>query len=533
MSGDGDDGRRNRIIAIILAVVILILLVFGIARLLGGGDDKGGGEDVTPTVTVEVTPTATPGADGPVDLTGDPTREADATPEPTIPRGGDNQRGEQDGGPDIRPTVTATEIALTSEVALNCQGHCLVRMEGKDQAKALDEANARISWGEGEISWLVVTPQQAEVLDRTQTLTMILPNEPETYRLYAVKAPAAENLRERIEPNGKILDAVDRYYLVEWNSVPAVVKPVTDWGYAVFKLAPRQPERIAEPGVLGPAKDANAWDLMAQASQPNVERHIDVLARMSPLDGNEWGTRYYTFPGNQIAADYLFQELESYGFTVWYEDFLMWDGVLLVNVVAELEGKDTSKTYALMAHLDSNNITNIRIAPGADDNASGIATVLEVARILSQYELNNNLHVTFVNAEEVGIIGSNQWAKTRVRSGDNVEGVLNIDSVGSVRNRPVLITNSGPASSWMQRQMTRVNADYTLQETLQHHQTDKIVADDNFVRSEGIHAIMVARELYESNSIHHTTRDIPENVSMPGVVDTIRIILIMTWEMTR
>lgn len=527
-SGDGEDGNRNRIIAAIIALVIILLIIFGITRIFGG-DDSGDG-DVTPVPTQVIDSESTPDG-GPTDLTTDGTETPPATDEPEIPRGGDNQRGEEGDIPDVPPTETAV-VELTNEVARACSGLCLVRMEGQDQQAALDEASARVSWADGDISWIVVTPTQAEILGRTQTLTLI-ENDPRTYNLYIVKTPDDHNQRDVVTPHGTIIDETGRYYLVRWNSVPAVVKPVTDWGYAVWKIAPAQPEVIAETQMNGPARDTDGWTLMGQVRQDNVERIVNDLSHVGELDNSGFGTRYYTYPGNQIAADYLFQELESYGLSVWYEDFIMWDGYLLVNVVAEIPGNDDSEIYAVMAHFDTINNDNPRVAPGADDNASGIAVALEVARILAGYELEHPVRIAFVNAEEVGIIGAPAWAREANGNGVSITGVFNVDSVGSIRNRPYLITNGDNGSSWMQQHLTTINNTYDLRETLDHKQTNAIVADDNFVRAEGIPAIMVARELYQANEFHHTVNDTPANVSIGGVVDTVYIILLAVWDLAK
>lgn len=526
-SGDGDDGNRNRIIAAIVALVILLLIVFGLTQLLSDGDSGDNGDDATPVPTTIIDTSSTPDT-GPTDLT-DTTETPPVTEEPEIPRGGDNQRGDGGDLPDSAATVAA-EVELTSEVARACTGFCLVRMEGPDQQSALDEADARVSWEDGDISWLVVTPQQAEILQRSHTITLI-ENDPRTYNLYIVKAAEDNNQRDVVAPHGTIIDEIGRYYLVRWNSVPAIVKPVTDWGYAVWKIAPAPPAVIAEIGTNGPARDTNGWSLMEQVNQGNIENTVNELSHMGELDNSGFGTRYYTFPGNQIAADYLFQELESYGLTVWYEDFIMWDGYLLVNVVAEIPGSDDSEVYAIMAHFDTINNDNPRIAPGADDNASGIAVTLEVARILAGYELEHPIQIAFVNAEEVGIVGAPAWARSQNANGVPIQGVFNVDSVGSIRNRPVVITNADANSAWMQQHMSSVNAEFELMETFDHHQSEAIVADDNFVRAEGIPAVMVARELYGLNEFHHTNQDVMENVSIGGVVDTTYLILLSVWQL--
>ena len=527
-SGDDEDGNRNRIIAAIAALVILVLIVFGLTRIFSGDGDSGDDGVATPAPTQVIDSQSTP-EDGPTDLTDEfPTPEE--TEEPEIPRGGDNQRGQVEEGEPPPDDVAAVEPK--SEIARACSGFCLVRMEGQDQQAALDEASARVSWAEGDVSWIVVTPVQAEILQRTHTLTLI-ENDALTYNLYLVKAPADHNQRDVVAPHGTIIDYTGRYYLVRWNSVPAIVKPVTDWGYAVWKIAPAQPEVIAEAQTNGSARMVNGWAMMEQVRQDNVERVVNDLSHIGELDNSGLGTRHYRFPGNQIAADYLFQELESYGLNVWFEDFIMWDGYLLVNVVAEIPGNDSSEVYAMMAHFDSMNNENPRVAPGADDNASGLAVTLEVARVLAGYELEHPVIIALVNAEEEGLFGAAYWAKDIKRNGVNVAGVYNIDSVGSVRNRPYMMTNSDERSSWMQRHLSTINSTYGMQETIEHFQREGIVADDNYVRQEGIPSILVARELFGASEVHHTVKDIPTNVSIGGIVDTCNIMLVAMWDLVK
>ena len=181
---------------------------------------------------------------------------------------------------------------------------------------------------------------------------------------------------------------------------------------------------------------------MGAVDRDGLETTIDDLSSTGELDNSGVGTRYYTLPGNQIAADYLYQELESYGLEVWYEDFVTWDGILLVNVVAQAPGRDESEMYAVMSHFDSFNTTTPRQAPGADDNATGIAVNLETARVLAGYELQHPVRFVFVNAEEVGIIGAQEWARAANAKGLPVRGVLNVDSVGSSRQGQYIATNA-------------------------------------------------------------------------------------------
>ena len=70
------------------------------------------------------------------------------------------------------------------------------------------------------------------------------------------------------------------------------------------------------------------------------------------------------------------------------------------------------------------------VAPGADDNASGVAAVLEIARILSQVELDATVIFAFWGAEELGRIGSSHFASQARARGDSIRVMFQLDSIG-------------------------------------------------------------------------------------------------------
>ncbi len=229
--------------------------------------------------------------------------------------------------------------------------------------------------------------------------------------------------------------------------------------------------------------------------------------------------------GNQLAAEYLFQQLESYGARVWYEEFVTPDGYLLVNVVGELPGKDNKLIYGVMAHFDTT-ATIPSVSPGADDNATGVSATLEILRILSGYQLTHPVRAIFTNAEDSGLLGSDAWAKRAVREKTPIEGVFNIDSVGSSRKGTTLILNGDGKSAWMSDLVTRVNDAYGVGQSINALTSKDIVADDNYVRAQGIESIMIARELFKESPYHHTANDLVENVSVPYAVSATQVVLL-------
>ena len=113
------------------------------------------------------------------------------------------------------------------------------------------------------------------------------------------------------------------------------------------------------------------------------------------------------------------------------------DSILLLgNVVATLKGTDPSddRIFIISGHLDNmrtNVMDRVNDAPGANDDASGCAAVLEAARIMSKHQFPATLIFVTVSGEEQGLLGSNYMAEKAKKENWNIEGVLNNDIMGS------------------------------------------------------------------------------------------------------
>ena len=149
-------------------------------------------------------------------------------------------------------------------------------------------------------------------------------------------------------------------------------------------------------------------------------------------------SRHKDYPGNDIAANYIQERLEGFGFTVWNQTFRITGR----NVVAEQIGTEfPDQKYIICAHYDC--YPNNAFASGADDNASGTATVLEAARILSNYSSRYTLVFALWDEEEQGVVGSSMYADRANLNDENILGVINIDMIGWDGNDDgVLLINS-------------------------------------------------------------------------------------------
>jgi len=110
--------------------------------------------------------------------------------------------------------------------------------------------------------------------------------------------------------------------------------------------------------------------------------------------------------------------------------------LLLGNVMATLKGTDASDTriFIISGHLDnmrSDVMDRTGDAPGADDDGSGTAAVLECARIMSKHSFPATIIFVAVSGEEQGLLGSTYMANKAKKENWNIEAVLNNDIMGS------------------------------------------------------------------------------------------------------
>lgn len=138
------------------------------------------------------------------------------------------------------------------------------------------------------------------------------------------------------------------------------------------------------------------------------------------------------------AASYDFNPVTLEGVTIDVDLTARYSDMSSRNVIGKIEGNDSSlrDEYVIFsAHYDHLGITTPvdgdSINNGAHDNASGVAAVLEAAKVLKQVEneLRRSVLFMFVGAEEMGLLGSNYWAQNPTIHPGKVSANINLDSI--------------------------------------------------------------------------------------------------------
>jgi hypothetical protein len=157
--------------------------------------------------------------------------------------------------------------------------------------------------------------------------------------------------------------------------------------------------------------------MMDLISVKNLKLHV----RNIHFDRNPYD-RYLEL---ERVAQYIQREFLSIGFEV-KEDFFHWEGKTHKNILAEKRGTiSPEKVIILGAHYDT-----VPGSPGADDNASGIAVLLEVARNIQAVPLGATLKLIAFALEEYGYEGSIHYAKEARKGGEKIVGMISLEMVG-------------------------------------------------------------------------------------------------------
>lgn len=202
-----------------------------------------------------------------------------------------------------------------------------------------------------------------------------------------------------------------------------------------------------EPGIVAQAVD--------QVSPEHWDSYVRQLSGEDPfvLGDTEYTihTRYAYTTEADNAAYYLQQLLTEMGLNVALQAFNC-AGASTFNVVATLPGRQrTADRLVVGGHYDSISTDPYNLAPGADDNASGAASVLEAARVLSHYQPARTIDFVLFGAEEISyeFCGSSYYLEQAQAHGEGIEGAIVLDMVGYYENYDLDVESEKVFEDWV------------------------------------------------------------------------------------
>ncbi|WP_339894021.1 M28 family peptidase [uncultured Algibacter sp.] len=199
------------------------------------------------------------------------------------------------------------------------------------------------------------------------------------------------------------------------------------------------------------------YDIIEAVSSKHIEKNIQTLVDFGTR--NTFSDTISNTKGIGAARRWIKSEFEIISkdckncLEVFYQkDFVSKEGnnrvphdAWVVNVVAVQKGTKYPNRYIIMSgDIDSRGSDTMDFttdAPGANDNASGMAGTIEAARVLSKYEFESSIVYVGLSGEEQGLFGGAGLAKYAQDKGWNIIGIFNNDMIGNIKGVDGVIDN--------------------------------------------------------------------------------------------
>jgi hypothetical protein len=237
-----------------------------------------------------------------------------------------------------------------------------------------------------------------------------------------------------------------------------------------------------------------------------------------------FGTRWYQAGNALQVSAWLREEFRGAGLTDVVLDTFAYNTATVANVVATLRGSHfPGREIIVGAHLDSRTLP-LDNAPGADDDASGIAAILEIARVMASSGYHPMATIRFVGfaAEEPGLVGSAVFVDSVKAARRNIVLMINFDMIGyTTSTDPDRHFNIiyYPPDTEISGLVASVASSYTtlkpLTTTVDHANTDSYSFD-----VAGYPAVTCTE--YVDNPYYHTPGDLMSTLDRSYVRDIVR-----------
>jgi len=218
------------------------------------------------------------------------------------------------------------------------------------------------------------------------------------------------------------------------------------------------------------------------------------------------------------VGEFLFNEFKSFGLNIEYFEWKK-GGYEGKNIIATLPGEDNS-TVIISAHYDS-----YPTSPGADDDGSGIACLLMIAKIISNYKFKHTVKFVAFSGEKQGMLGSQVYVKYLYENGEDVIADINVDTVAHTESKKggeFIRVLSDEASLWITDIAEEMSYKYDIGLSLFRHGNFPAGDHQSFI-DYGYEAVFFVE--YDFNTNMHTPNDTVEHINITYLEKVCRLML--------
>ncbi len=261
--------------------------------------------------------------------------------------------------------------------------------------------------------------------------------------------------------------------------------------------------------------------LAGQVAKANLSSYI--------LSLQSFQTRYASTPNCEAAGTFLYNFFAQLGLPCEYDPFTFGTTRTSRNIVATLLGKTAPRRVIIVcAHYDSTSPIDYRatLAPGADDNASGTAAVMEIARVLASTSFDYTIKFICFSAEEWGLYGSKHYAQEAKSREEKITGVVNLDMIAYTDQMPEdLDVFINQASEWLANRNIIMGKLYGPLDILKTINPSMRSSDHAPFWDQGYSAMLGIEDYSPKNPYYHKTTDTFDTLNMDFATSVTKIAL--------
>lgn len=328
-------------------------------------------------------------------------------------------------------------------------------------------------------------------------------------------------LFQREHPDVSILYDQGRYLVVDLD--PAIAQEIEHRSESCFDIHPLKDNEVVF--------DVPSASAQRRAPQPALQQLVDKVSKRRFLADL---THLASFP-TRLSNTSQFVEAAHWargrlatGYVTRVHSFPVPGGTSL-NVIAERPGQGDGPRDVILvvAHLDSVNHKDgdTGLAPGADDNASGSAGVLQVADVLKNYPSDHDLRFILTGGEEQDLLGAKHYIQTLTEEErGKIKAVVNMDMIAIKNtNQPTVLIEGRTLSQHLIGQLRRAAETYVPELQVQAS-LDAWGSDHVPFLDAGIPAVLTIEGAdRESKDIVHSSRDTLKNVNSDLAISIIKM----------
>jgi hypothetical protein len=241
----------------------------------------------------------------------------------------------------------------------------------------------------------------------------------------------------------------------------------------------------------------------------------------------DFQTRYASTAQCESAGAYLYDYFRNLGMATEYDPFTFDGGAYSRNIIAVLPGKVApGREVIICGHYDSYSDQALTLAPGADDNASATAAVMELARVMKDYQFNFSLKFICFSAEEWGLLGSLHYAQEAKKSREKIIAVINMDMIAYVDRHPedldIIVDKN---SEWLADEFIAAANMYAPLPSLKITNASYAWSDHASFWDVGFSALCGIEDADAPNPFYHQTTDTLSTLDMSFCTDVSRAAL--------